>query len=122
MPDAPGGLRRRWQRTGLQTRVTLLAGAAVAVALLAGSLLLVGLLRAGLTGAVDDRAEQRLVEVERLVAEQRLPAVLPAADPTVLDATDQEGLARALAPADRTTTVIVRGDCPEGAHYATLEC
>jgi len=84
MPDGSGGLRRRWQRTGLQTRVTLLAGAAVAVALLAGSLLLVGLLRAGLTGAVDDRAEQRLVEVERLVAEQRLPAVLPAADPTVL--------------------------------------
>lgn len=84
MPDASGGLRRRWQQTGLQTRVTLLAGAAVAVALLAGSLLLVTLLRAGLTGAVDDRAEQRLVEVERLVAEQRLPPVLPAADPTVL--------------------------------------
>jgi len=83
-PDAPGGLRQRWQRTGLQTRVTLLAGAAVAVALLAGSLLLITLLRAGLTGAVDDRAQQRLVEVARLVAEQRLPAVLPAVDPTVL--------------------------------------
>ena len=76
--------RRRWRRTGLQTRVTLLAGAAVAVALVAGALLLVGVLRAGLTGATDDRARQRVADVERLVAEGRLPALLPAADPTVL--------------------------------------
>ena len=54
------------------------------MALLAGALLLVTVLRSGLTAAVDDRAGQRLVEVERLVAEQRLPAVIPAADPTVL--------------------------------------
>lgn len=77
-------VRRRWQRTGLQTRVTLLAGAVVAVALLAGALLLVGVLRAGLTGATDDRARQRVAEVERLVEEGRLPALLPAADPSVL--------------------------------------
>jgi len=79
-----GGVRRRWHRTGLQTRVTLLAGAVVAVALLAGAVLLIGVLRAGLTGATDDRARQRLADVERLVAEGRLPALLPAADPTVL--------------------------------------
>jgi hypothetical protein len=50
------GLRRRWSRTGLQTRVTLLAGAAVAVALVAGAVLLVTVLRSGLTDAGDDRA------------------------------------------------------------------
>ena len=75
---------RRWQRTGLQTRVTLLAGLAVAVALLAGAVLLFGVLRAGLTGAVDDRARQRVEEVSRLVAERRLPPVIPAADPSVV--------------------------------------
>ena len=77
-------LRQRWQRTGLQTRVTVLVGAAVAVALLAGALLLVSALRAGLTGAVDDRARQRADEVERLVVERRLPALIPAPDPAVL--------------------------------------
>ena len=40
----------------------------------------------------------------------------------VLDATDSAGLARAIAPPDRTTTVIVRGDCPAGARYGTMEC
>ncbi len=44
------------------------------------------------------------------------------AEPIVLDAADLEGLAQAIAPPDRTTTVIVRGECPEGARYATLEC
>lgn len=78
------GARTRWQRTGLQPRVTLLAGAVVAAALLAGALLLVSVLRAGLTGATDDRARQRVADVARLVAEGRLPALLPAADPTVL--------------------------------------
>ena len=75
--------RRRWRGTGLQTRVTVLAGAVVAAALLAGALLLVGVLRAGLTGATDDRARQQVADVERLVAEDRLPALLPAADPAV---------------------------------------
>ena len=67
------GLRRRWSATGLQTRVTLLAGAAVAVALAAGSVLLVTVLRAGLTDAGDERARARVDEVERLVEEGRLP-------------------------------------------------
>ena len=85
-------LRARWQRTGLQTRVTLLASAVVAVALVAGAVLLVGVLRAGLTAATDDRARQRVAEVERLVVEGRLPALLPAADPTVLvQVLDQAG-------------------------------
>lgn len=44
------------------------------------------------------------------------------ADPIVLDATDSAGFARAIAPPDRTTTVIVRGDCPAGARYGTMEC
>ncbi len=74
----------RWSRTGLQTRVTLLAGAAVAVALAAGALLLVSVLRAGLTDAGDERARSRVEEVERLVEEGRLPSLLPSVDPTVL--------------------------------------
>ncbi len=74
----------RWSRTGLQTRVTLLAGAAVAVALAAGAVLLVTVLRAGLTDAGDERARARVDEVERLVQEGRLPSLLPSADPTVL--------------------------------------
>ena len=78
------GLRRRWSRLGLQTRVTLLAGAAVAVALAAGAALLVSVLRSGLTEAGDDRARARVDEVQRLVEEGRLPALLPSADPTVL--------------------------------------
>ena len=78
------GLRRGWSRTGLQTRVTLLAGAAVAVALAAGAVLLVTVLRAGLTDAGDERARVRVDEVERLVEEGRLPSLLPSADPTVL--------------------------------------
>ena len=77
-------LRRRWQGTGLQTRVTVLAGAVVAVALVAGAVLLVTVLRAGLTGAGDERATSRVDEVERLVVEGRLPTRLPGADPTVL--------------------------------------
>ncbi len=44
------------------------------------------------------------------------------AGPTVLDAADSAGLARAIASSDRTTTVIVRGDCPAGARYGTMEC
>ena len=83
-PRALGGLRRRWHRTGLQTRVTVLAGAAVAVALLAGAVLLVTVLRAGLTDVGDERARQRAAEVERLVQEGRLPPRLPGTDPTVL--------------------------------------
>ncbi len=74
----------RWSRTGLQTRVTLLAGAAVAVALAAGAVLLVTVLRAGLTDAGDERARSRVDEVERLVEEGRLPSLLPSVDPTVL--------------------------------------
>ena len=78
------GLRRRWSRTGLQTRVTLLAGAAVAVALAAGAVLLVTVLRAGLTEAGDERVRARVDEVVRLVEEGRLPSLLPSPDPTVL--------------------------------------
>jgi hypothetical protein len=95
----------RWQRTGLQTRVTLLAGAAVAVALVAGAVLLVTALRAGLTGAVDERALSRVAEVERLVAEGRLPALLPAADPSVLvQVLDREG--RVVAATSGTSRVV----------------
>jgi len=78
------GATGRWARTGLQTRVTLLAALVVAVALAAGAVLLVAVLRSGLTGAADDRARQRVTEVVRLVEEQRLPPVIPAADPAVL--------------------------------------
>jgi signal transduction histidine kinase len=81
-PQGPG--TGRWQRTGLQTRVTVLASAVVAAALLAGALLLVTVLRSGLTGATDDRARQRVDEVSRLVEEGRLPGVLPGGDPSVL--------------------------------------
>jgi signal transduction histidine kinase len=75
---------RRWSGTGLQTRVTLLAGAAVAVALTAGAVLLVTVLRAGLTDAGDERVRSRVEEVVRLVEEGRLPSLLPSADPTIL--------------------------------------
>jgi TPP-dependent indolepyruvate ferredoxin oxidoreductase alpha subunit len=45
------------------------------------------------------------------------------ADPVAVDAADREGLRRVLnPPTDRTTTVIVRGDCPAGARYGTMEC
>ena len=84
MKTAGAGLHGRWRRTDLRTRVTLLAGAALALALLAGAVLLVSVLRSGLTGAVDDRARQRVVEVQALIAADRLPPVIPAADPTVL--------------------------------------
>lgn len=78
------GLRRRWSRTGLQTRVTVLAGAAVALALAAGAVLLVTVLRSGLVDAGDERARALVDQVERLVEEGRLPSLLPSADPTVL--------------------------------------
>lgn len=84
MSAASVGWRGRWRRTDLRTRVTLLAGAAIALALLAGAVLLVSVLRSGLTGAVDDRARQRVVEVQALITADRLPSVIPAADPTVL--------------------------------------
>ena len=77
-------LLSRWSRTGLQTRVTVLAGAAVAVALAAGAVLLVTVLRSGLTDAGDERVRARVDEVVRLVEEGRLPSLLPSADPTVL--------------------------------------
>ena len=98
-------LRQRWHRTGLQTRVTVLVAAAVAVALLAGALLLVTALRAGLTGVVDDRARQRAAEVERLVVEGRLPALVPAPDPSVLvQVLDAEG--RVVAATAGTSRVV----------------
>ena len=84
MRQLSAGLAARWRGTGLQARVTVLAVLVVAVALAAGALLLVGVLRAGLTGAADDRLAQRVAEVERLVLERRLPPVIPAADPSVL--------------------------------------
>jgi signal transduction histidine kinase len=84
LPGLLSPVLSRWSRTGLQTRVTLLAGAAVAVALAAGAVLLVTVLRAGLTDAGDERARARVDEVERLVEEGRLPSLLPSVDPTVL--------------------------------------
>ena len=84
MAGASSAVRRRWQRTGLQTRVTLLATGVVAVALLAGAVLLVAGLRSGLTAATDDRARSRVVEVSGLAEEGRLPELLPAPDPAVL--------------------------------------
>jgi signal transduction histidine kinase len=99
-PSPWGRLRGTWRATGLQTRVTVLAGAAVAVALLAGALLLVTVLRAGLTGAGDDRARSRADEVARLVAEGRLPPRLPGADPTVqVQVLDDAGRVLAATPA-----------------------
>ena len=84
LPGLLSSLLGRWSRTGLQTRVTVLAGAAVAVALGAGAVLLVTVLRAGLTDAGDERVRTRVDEVVRLVEEGRLPSLLPSADPTVL--------------------------------------
>jgi signal transduction histidine kinase len=98
-------LQQRWHRTGLQTRVTVLVAAAVAVALLAGALLLVSALRAGLTGVVDERARQRAAEVEQLVVEGRLPALVPAPDPSVLvQVLDPQG--RVLAATAGTSRVV----------------
>jgi signal transduction histidine kinase len=108
-------LRARWHRTGLQTRVTVLAGAAVAVALLAGAVLLVTVLRAGLTDVGDERARARLDEVERLVAEGRLPALLPSADPTVLvQVLDPGGAVRAASTgASRAVPILTPAEVQE---------
>lgn len=44
------------------------------------------------------------------------------ARPTLIDADDRAALAAALLPPERPTTVIIRGRCPDGARYGTVDC
>ncbi len=106
-----GRLRGRWQGTGLQTRVTLLATAVVALALVAGAVLLVSVLRAGLTGASDDRARQRVEVVRELVEGGRLPTVLPGGDPTVfVQVLDEAGAVTAATPGTSRAVPLLGAD------------
>ncbi len=42
--------------------------------------------------------------------------------PALIDADDRAALAAALLPPERPTTVIIRGRCPDGARYGTVDC
>ena len=50
-----------------------------------------------------------------------LAAYLDWASPTKVDADDHEALERLLVPPERPMTVIIRGRCPDGARYGTVE-
>ncbi|HOT94776.1 MAG TPA: thiamine pyrophosphate-dependent enzyme [Methanoregulaceae archaeon] len=48
-------------------------------------------------------------------------AFLDWSGPAVVEADDHEALRRVLVPPERPTTVIIRGRCPDGARYGTVE-
>ena len=110
-------------------------GSSIGVAATSTGVALIGdyaLLHSGINALIDAHAhgtpllcvvlENRCLAMTGRQPHHGVEPYLAWAEPVVLDAADHAGLARAIAPADRTTTVIVRGDCPEGARYATLEC
>ena len=110
-------------------------GSSIGVAATSTGVALIGdyaLLHSGINALIDAYAHGTpllcIVLANRCLAmtgRQPHPEVEPYlgwADPIVFDATDHEGLARAIVPTDRTTTIIVRGTCPAGARYGTLEC
>ena len=110
-------------------------GSSIGVAATSTGVALIGdyaLLHSGINALIDAHAkgvpllcvvlENRCLAMTGRQPHHGVEPYLAWADPIVLDATDQAGLARAIAFTDRTTTVIVRGDCPAGARYGTLEC
>ncbi|HOV68569.1 MAG TPA: thiamine pyrophosphate-dependent enzyme, partial [Methanoregulaceae archaeon] len=48
-------------------------------------------------------------------------AFLDWSGPAMVEADDYEALRRVLVPPERPTTVIIRGRCPDGARYGTVE-
>lgn len=91
---------------GLRARLTVVATAVVAVGLLAGALLLVLALRAALLGGLDDAARARARDVAVLVADDRLPATLPAGS-TLVQVVDGAHRVRATSPgADRLVPLL----------------
>ena len=91
---------------GLRARLTVVATAVVAVGLLAGALLLVLALRAALLGGLDDAARARARDVAVLVADDRLPATLPAGS-TLVQVVDAAHRVRAASPgADRLVPLL----------------
>ncbi len=91
---------------GLRARLTVVATAVVAVGLLAGALLLVLALRAALLGGLDDAARARARDVAVLVADDRLPATLPAGS-TLVQVVDGDRRVRAASPgADRLVPLL----------------
>ncbi|MEN6519374.1 MAG: thiamine pyrophosphate-dependent enzyme [Methanospirillum sp.] len=110
-------------------------GSSIGVAATSTGVALIGdyaLLHSGINALIDAHAhgtpllcivlENRCLAMTGRQPHHGVEPYLAWAAPIVLDATDHAGLARAIAPFDRTTTVIVRGDCPEGARYGTMEC
>lgn len=110
-------------------------GSSIGVAATSTGVALIGdyaLLHSGINALIDVHArgtpllcivlENRCLAMTGRQPHRSVEPYLAWADPVVLEATDSEGLARAIAPPDRTTTVIVRGDCPAGARYETIEC
>jgi TPP-dependent indolepyruvate ferredoxin oxidoreductase alpha subunit len=110
-------------------------GSSIGVAATSTGVALIGdyaLLHSGVNALIDAHAhgtpllcivlENRCLAMTGRQPHHGVESYLAWADPVVLDAEDSEGLARAIAPPDRTTTIIVRGDCPEGARYGTMEC
>lgn len=110
-------------------------GSSVGVAATSTGVALIGdyaLLHSGINALID--AHARGIPLLCVVLENRclamtgrqpchgIEAYLGWAGPTVIDAGDTAGLERAITWPERTTTIIVRGDCPAGARYGTMEC
>jgi indolepyruvate ferredoxin oxidoreductase, alpha subunit len=110
-------------------------GSSIGVAATSTGVALIGdyaLLHSGINALIDAHAhgtpllcvvlENRCLAMTGRQPHHGVEPYLAWAEPVVLDATDHEGLARAIAVPDRTTTIIVRGDCPAGARYGTMDC
>lgn len=82
--------RPGWPALSLRSRLTALSTAAVAGALVLGALTLSGVLQAARVGALDAVVQERSAALAALVADDRVPATLPVAEPgevaQVLDA------------------------------------
>ncbi|ADG74195.1 integral membrane sensor signal transduction histidine kinase [Cellulomonas flavigena DSM 20109] len=72
---------RRWRGMSLRARLTLVATAAVAGVLVVGALALSTALGAARTAALDDVVRERSTVLASLVADDRVPAALPVAQP-----------------------------------------
>ncbi len=105
---SPAGRPRRGVSLSLPDRLTLLATGVVAVALVAGALALSGVLGASRVAALDEVVRARAATVAALVADDRVPAPLPVAEPgevaQVLDA--DGGVLASSATASRTLPVL----------------
>lgn len=103
---------RRWRAWSLRSRLTLLTSGLLCAALAVGAVALTAVVSGSRVAALDGLAGLRAAEIAGLVADDRLPATLPATEPgEVAQVLDADGLVVASSPnASRTLPVLPAGE------------